>query len=86
MSHFPIPPETSLEDVLQDTLTPLDSLADLLRAGGYHDVEIVASSLVRDSRARLQAVTSNLERGYGHKIMLRDFGGALALEDVGETR
>lgn len=68
-----------LASVLEDALSPLESLATILAAGGHEDVASVSAGLLRDARAQLQSVARCLEAGCGRQLMLRDFGGALAL-------
>lgn len=68
----------SLVTVLEEAVAPLDSLTDILQAGGYHEVAKVSSGLIRDSRARLRETALCLEEGCGHALLLKDFGGILA--------
>ena len=83
MQPPPLSQSQSLETIVQEVFEPLDSLSDLLIAGGYHDAAVVTSSLVDRSRAKMSAVVRCLEDGCGHGIVLQNFGGVFAPEKSG---
>lgn len=69
----------TFEDVLDDVLAPLDSLAELLQSSGRPDVAAVSAGLLRDSRARLlAAVAAARPECCPLPVRLEDLGGVYA--------
>lgn len=69
--------KTPLNQVLESAIAPLDSLTELLRTGGWHDIAQVGEALLCDARAQFGVVVQCLEAGCGRPMFLRRVGGLL---------
>lgn len=68
---------TTLDQVLESAISPLDSLAEMLRCGGWHDIAHVGEALLSESRARLRDAAQCVEASCGRPVRLRRAGSIL---------
>lgn len=69
--------KTPLNEVLENAIAPLDSLTELLRTGGWHDIAQVSEALLCEARAQFGDVVHCLEVGCGKPLFLRRAGDLL---------